>query len=292
METKKLNQVIKVYNYAVPKDKYGEMKPYFKEYIRYMCEVCLPWDFELTVKIKNDNPNEKWMAYVSVKDKKYILVMRERLAVAFYCGDKKFFNSAILHELRHILDIQKVIDCKYTTASISEKPLRTVDEFYVRKGFKFWTEVNAYYITYSTCRKKNLDSPSKFKFVRYFNKINAQASAIYYTKGKVADEKFDELFDSINDFTYKLGKYFATRYLGLDCQNYCKKTRKTFAYKHLTRFTKKASKIVKKIDKNPYNKKFDANFAKLGKLIYTSFYTPFGMSVLVENGKVIESCSL
>ncbi len=128
-----------------------------------------------------------------------------------------------------------------------------------------------------------------FKSVQGLGKVSKKAGKICRSRKKCNIQSLIELKATIDEFTYDLTKLLADAYLnGLYC-GYSKKVKKSYKFKYLNKFLTKVSKIIRKINKNPFNKKFEPNFVKLGKLIYTSFYLPFGIDLLIKNNKCQEA---
>lgn len=270
---KKYNQKIVIRNYVVPKEYYDNMKEYLEGYLKYLAEEILDWDFTLNVYIVK-NKREGQEASVVVHDKKYRLYIYESLMLKLNHGEKRFFDYALMHEVFHLLDFQYALDCKYTKAKVNKELGSTKKEFYIIKGFQFWTEVNAYEVAFHGFNKRDVEYPTTFKVLKSLKRLDSFADEINAYKGKAPQKMYNELKEKVENLSYDFTKYIAKRRLFGKREKYSKKTKSNLIFKEIKRFTKDIEEQLKIIDKAPFCEDFDKNFGDLGKLLFAFFYEP------------------
>ncbi len=288
---KEYNQKIIVRNYVVPKQYYSFMKDYIVEILKYLGKEILKWDFELNVYIIK-NKEEGVNAEVLVQNKKYRLNLYESLILKLNHGAKRVFNYVILHEFFHLFDMQMALDCEHTKARVDMAFGATKKEFYIKKGFRFWMEVNAYEAYFSGVAKKEIDNPTTFQIMTNLKRTDKFANVIYNYKGQPPKKMYINLEKAIDNIFYNFTKYIAKRRLFGKKEKYSKKTKSTSLFKAVKAFTKELEMQLKVIDKEPFGENFDKIFGDLGKSLFRFFYKPLGFEIAYVDKKLTLSCNL
>ncbi len=281
----KYQHTIKIRNYAVPQEYYQVIKNYIKDAITNYAEELLPWDCRLRVRICKKTDDDFTQAYVAVKDRDYILIIHEDVAVELYQDNDNYFLGVIAHEIAHLHDFQRAIDSKYTNVKVNEYGSKTKKEYCIKEGFRFWAEVHAYYLTYQLFNRKDVDNLTKFQTIQQVKKNRKRIENVWKLKEEKFQEEMEKITQSVKDSAYTFSKYYASRILFGDKYQYSQRVRKTPEYQTLQKFIKKLQGRVNRINRNPFGRYFNSRFQKLGKLLFQFFFQSLGYNLEVIDGK-------
>lgn len=143
------------------------------------------------------------------KDKDYQIKIFRNLIYALFNNQDKFFISAICHEFQHIIDYQLSIACPYTKYEVNTHYYNSKEEFLVKMGLNFWTEVRAYTESFYKSYKYDRDNKTFYQYILDLQDIFNRGREIYFMEKNTTAKIYCDFKKKIDDFVYSITKYFA-----------------------------------------------------------------------------------
>ena len=118
---------------------------------------------------------------------------------------------SIYHELCHVYDLFLVMHNKYHSVNPLINNFNTLKDFTISKGWGFWTEFHAYYLTYKRF-KDEYDCPTFLQIAKGYEELKNKLDEIK-TISDLETEKsktiLSDFKENIEDFIYFTAKYLA-----------------------------------------------------------------------------------
>lgn len=118
---------------------------------------------------------------------------------------------SIHHELCHVYDLHLIMHNKYYSVNPLINNYNKIKDFAISKGWAFWTEFHAYYLTYKRF-KEEYDCPTFSQIVNGYEELKKQLEEIKNIADLETEQSKTTLRnfkENIEDFIYIMAKYLA-----------------------------------------------------------------------------------
>ena len=240
---------------------------------------------KILINIVDELSNDKLLgivvAGVYYRDEMFHLDISKIIFDEFKNNNLYFIEGCIYHEFVHIYDLSQT----KKTFKISYEKRKNKKAFLLDLGYEYWTEVLAYYKTFSIY-KRDFDNVTTYMLTKKMKTIMKMFQNLYETSSEDINE-IDKLYNHINDLAYCHSVHLAALLSGkLKPYEYSEKTTNSFEYQYTIEVRLKLFKQIDKIFSNPYSKKSKKRFIKIGKYLYKKIYFPFGLRIIKNEDKV------
>ncbi len=273
---KKYQHKIIIINRGIDKNEYPEIKKLLYKTLSKVAENMLSWDCIIYVYL--DNKNSPFDAETSTKNKKYSIFIHQPLLKVIKLKKYKYLYSTMCHEIVHILDHQKALDCPYTTYDFSNIKAFSKEEHFAKKAFSFWTEYNAFSLSLKLLYKSDSLSPNLYNLTHRSKEIIKNTLSMA-KKSDAPKEDYSQWFREVREIIYETSLFMAFDTLFPNHKKYSEKTQTDEIMSVLVDFMNKAKLQMEEINRVGFDKDFDEKFINLGKLIFKYFYEIFGCSL-------------
>ena len=187
---------------------------------------------------------------------------------------------AIQHELAHVYDLYHTMHNKYYKINPLKVNHRTLNDFIISKGWGFWTEFYAYFMTYKMYKYQH-GYPTFLQLVKGYEKLQKQHKEINMITDYNSEDAQCTLkgfINNIENLSYAVVKYIAgyiegTPYL----YEYCEKTRNRKSFEIMEDLTYGLMKKILPLLTNTYGRGMAKKMCKLGDYLIKNLYIKFDL---------------
>lgn len=195
---------------------------------------------------------------------------------------------SIRHELCHVRDIYVLMNNKHYSVNPALNNHNTLKDFTISKGWLFWTEFHAYYITYKTF-KDEYECITFLEIEKAYAKLKKQLvrikniSDFETKKSKTMLRNFKE---SIEDFIYLIAKYLGGCIFKDDDAEHDEVTENEFS-ERIGEICRKSLNKLSPLVRKDYGKGLAKKLYNLGKYLLTDIYEEFNMFTIDQEGSIL-----
>lgn len=233
---------------------------------------------------------ETYNAGTTLIDGKYAIIINiaslEKLPYDGGCD----LAISIRHELCHVYDLHVLMNNKYYSVNPVLNNQKTLKDFTISKGWLFWSEFHAYYITYKTFK-------DEYKVIAFseiekaYGKLKKQLDKIKNISDfetKKSKNMLRNFKESIEDFIYLVAKYLGGCIFKDDdvSRRGDDETENNFSEwidKIFRKLLNKSFPLVRK----DYGRGLARKLYKLGKYLLTDIYGEFSMFPIYQEGSIL-----
>ncbi len=280
-----LNYKIIIKNQSATLDKniYTQLKPVIYEYVK-KCITDAKLNILLYVNIvdashfaTNNTQKATETAATVIQNKRSYTLLINSNDLLLYIEGNSILKVDIHHEIAHIYDMEQIKKYCGTARQIQAS---SYNDYFYNLGTFFWTEVFAYYQTFTYY--KGFNSENIYSLVKKIKYINKHCS---YIVNPDDTEKEDILYDLLVDFEYFCTRFIAAYFAdSIQLKNYSNKTTKDSDFKFVTKFLNKSFKYLFRLFKG-YKKSTKNTLIKLGKYIFINLYCVYGYRLSITKNK-------
>lgn len=196
------------------------------------------------------------------------------------------------HEFAHIYDLYQIINNKYFKINPFLRYQKSLIDYGIVIGARFWTEFFAYRCTY---QRFDENYPTKLNLVKALDKLDEdyKKMVINYEKDHNKESLKKELRKlslKIKQFIYALAKHIAGIMYGKNNgYTYCENTQNKANFKFIDKLCLSIARRMEPFLKNTYGKGLKRKLWLLGKLLVEKLFFRYNIGPIKKNGYVIEA---
>ena len=274
---------IKMRNETEFSEIYDKYKDDIRDHILYSMEG---FDFDIDLLVifktynekKNNISDETTAAATTIKGNRYTIILNVGSLKMIPYDRGLDIALSIKHELGHVYDLYHTMHNKYYSINPLKARHKDFDDFVISKGWGFWTEFYAYYMTYRSY-KKEYGYPTFLRLVRGYEKLQTQYEKICTLtdfKAESANAMLESFIDNIKSFAYLFAKHLAGSVMGKPYKyDYCEKTKNREAFEIVNKLEVGLMKKIIPLFTNTYGKGMSNKMYELGKYIIKNLFIKF-----------------
>ena len=195
---------------------------------------------------------------------------------------------SIRHELCHVHDLYILMNNKQYPLNPALNNHKTLKDFTISKGWLFWTEFHAYYITYKIFK-------DEYKVVAYseiekaYGKLKKQLDKIKIISNfetKKSKNMLRNFKESIGDFIYLIAKYLGgCIFKDNDAEH--RSITENNSSKRVCEICNKSLDKLSPLVRKDYGRGLTKKLYNLGKYLITDIYEEFDMFTIDHEGSIL-----
>lgn len=198
---------------------------------------------------------------------------------------------SVYHELCHVYDLHHVMHNSYYSVNpLTPNNYTALKDFTISKGWGFWTEFHAYYLTYKKF-KDEYDCPTFLQIVKGYEELKKQLDGIKSIPDLNTEESqtiLRSFKENIEEFIYFIAKYLAGSIFDeKGSEVFDENVMESDASVRIDEiYYKSIEKLLPLIHK-AYGMRLSKKLYNLGKYLLTDIYEEFNMFTIEHEGRIV-----
>lgn len=275
---------------------FKQYKQTIYEHILYEINGLFHFDLDLLVVFREIDKDkifmneETYSAGTTLIENRYAIILDIASLENFSDYGECNLAISIHHELCHVYDLSLMMHNKRHSVNPLRNDYNTLKDFSISKGWRFWTEFHAYFLTYKRF-KDEYSRPTFSQIVKGYEEIKKQSEEIKLISDFETEESetlLRELKRNVEDFIYFTAKYLAGSILKENDGDTCdEKITESASSVRMNEICRESIMKLLPLVRKEYGMGLAKKLYNLGKYLLKDIYEEFNIFTVECEGRIL-----